>query len=43
MIFDMLMALGTARGGRWCRVCTDALDRRDGFAMSEGVCRSCAI
>ena len=42
MIFDLLMALGSTYGGRRCRVCAEAIDRRDGFAMSESVCKPCA-
>ena len=37
MIFDLLMSLMGTYGGRRCRVCTEALDRRDPFVMSEGV------
>lgn len=41
MIFDMVLSFVGSYGGRRCRVCSDAIDPRDGFAMSEGVCASC--
>jgi hypothetical protein len=42
VIFDLLTSLVGSYGGRSCRRCAERLDRRDAFAMSEGVCRGCA-
>ncbi len=42
MIFDLLWSLVGGYGGRRCRVCAVAIERQDGFAMSEGVCRPCS-
>ncbi len=41
MIYDLIMSLVGSYGGRNCRRCGEAIDRRDGFAMSEGVCTGC--
>jgi hypothetical protein len=41
VIFDLIMSLVGTYGGRRCRRCEEAIDRRDAFAMSEGVCRAC--
>jgi hypothetical protein len=42
VIFDLLMSLAGRYDGRRCRVCDEAIDRRDAFAMSESVCTPCA-
>ncbi len=42
MVFDLINALVGRYGGRRCRCCATPIDRGDGFAMSEGVCRACA-
>ena len=42
MIFELLSSLVGTFGGRRCRVCGEAIDRHDEFAMSEAVCRACA-
>jgi hypothetical protein len=41
VIFELLSSLVGTYGGRHCRVCGEPIDRHDGFAMSEAVCRSC--
>jgi hypothetical protein len=41
MVYRVVMALVGTYGGRQCRRCSEAIDRRNAFAMSEGVCSSC--
>jgi hypothetical protein len=41
MIYRVLNALVGTYGGRDCRRCAEPLDRRNAFAMSEGVCAAC--
>ncbi len=42
MIYKFFNALSGSYAGRECRRCAEPIDRRDGFAQSEGVCRPCA-
>jgi hypothetical protein len=41
MVYRVLMTLLGTYGGRDCRRCTEPIDRRNAFAMSEGVCPAC--
>jgi hypothetical protein len=40
-VFKVVRGLVGAETGRWCRSCGETIARRDGFGMSEGVCRPC--
>jgi hypothetical protein len=37
----LLKALAGLEAGRECRVCGDAISRKDDFGLSEGVCAPC--
>jgi hypothetical protein len=41
VIYSLLNALLGTYGGRSCRRCAEPIDRRNAFAMSEGVCTAC--
>jgi hypothetical protein len=41
VVFDLFMSLVGSYAGRVCRRCSDRIDPRDEFAMSEAVCASC--
>jgi hypothetical protein len=40
-IYTLFRALAGLEAGRWCRTCHEPIAPRDGFGLSEGVCRAC--
>jgi hypothetical protein len=41
VFYKLLRALAGFETGRECRVCGDAISRKDDFGLSEGVCGPC--
>jgi hypothetical protein len=40
-VWRFFRGLAGLESGRWCRACGEAIDRRDLFGRSEGVCAPC--
>jgi hypothetical protein len=38
---DIASELARLESGRWCRSCSESIQRNDHFGMSEGVCGPC--
>ncbi|MDP9069466.1 MAG: hypothetical protein M3N53_14150 [Actinomycetota bacterium] len=42
-VWNVMRSMAGIETGRDCRRCQEPLSRRDGFAMSEGVCSPCRV
>jgi hypothetical protein len=42
-IWSLFRGLAGLESGRWCRGCGEAIDRHDGFGLSESRCRPCRV
>jgi len=40
-VWRFFRSMAGIESGRWCRSCSEPIERRDRFGLSEGVCHAC--